>query len=245
MREMQATASREVDHRGALRLMAGSLLPQVTGKHRRDSTSRYRPSGMRVIVVVVVAALAVAVTFAALPQHASARRAAATGGVAVPARHLTASRLSASQARELRDLTPAQEQRLENEIKRGFSQLGFHVGFGASGSATTPGRVSLAAYDWSGGVTWSHAWLTASYANLAAAANRVNGVTSKYRNLFGLVSTVGCGFVGGWIGGMICGELAYGISEIAAELSSLPYITNHGIWAAYYWYGNYWTGGYW
>jgi len=246
MREMQATASRKVYHQGARHLMGSALLQRATGRHHRRSGSqpRHRPSRLRVMTIAVGTALAAAVTIAALPPHAGAPSTPVASGVAVSARHLTAPRLTSLRVREMRDLTTAQQERIESEIKRGFNKLGFHVGFGRSDSAT-PARASLTAYDWSGGVTWNHAWLTASYANLAAAANSVNGFTSKYHNLFGLVSTIGCGFVGGWVGGMICGELAYGISEIAAELSTLPYITNHGIWAAYYWFGGYWTGGYW
>jgi hypothetical protein len=176
----------------------------------------------------------------------AANREAATSNPAVISRLLVnAPKLSTAEIRRLQQLTPADTKSISTEIEKGFSNLGVHVGFGTPGE-TRPTGTTLTSYEWSGGVAWDHAWITASDANLAAVANRVNGFTSKYENLFGLVSTVGCGFIASWVGAMICGEIAYGISTIAAELSTLPPLTNHGVWAAYYWFpGHYWTGGYW
>jgi hypothetical protein len=179
-------------------------------------------------------------------QSGAANGTAATSSRASISRLLTdAPHLTAAEIQQVRQLTPAEAETITTELQKGFAKLGVQVGFGTPDEAQPTGP-TLTSYDWSGGVAWDHAWITASDANLAAVANSVNGFTSKYESLFSLVSGIGCGLIFSPVGGIVCGEIAYGISTIAAELSTLPPLTNHGVWAAFYWWPReYWTGGDW
>ena len=180
-------------------------------------------------------ALALAITFAASPSggmaHAGSRQ-AMSGQPTVTQVHLTAREIS-----ELRNMTPAQAQHLSRELNHVYSKFGMNTGV-----SSQPGQsagISLTAKTWSGGVRWDHAWITASYANLSAAAKAANKVAEFIR-----VAAAACALLDG-IGAVICGALGETIAYFAAKVS-VTSATNHGVWAQYYWTPGYHSpGGYW
>jgi hypothetical protein len=153
--------------------------------------------------------------------------------------HQQAHPLTRADIYQLEHMTPAQAARLDTGLNKVFNRFGFQVGLSTPGTPASSGT-RLVSYDWSGGVRWDHAWVTASYANLAS----VGKVANRYQALYYLAG-VGCTIALGGIGGAICGEIAGGIAGLANGLSGIAPVSNHGVWAAYYWYGNYVTGGYW
>jgi hypothetical protein len=195
-----------------------------------------------------VAGLATAGAIVAFVPHSTptpARSATAASSVAAP-------RLTSVQLSELRNLTPAQASRLNQALENGFSKLGIKAGLGNAQPATA-GEAALTAYDWSGGVSWDHAWVTASYANLAPYVDAAAGTASfinRYTYIYDTVFAGVCWAVAvasGGLGGAVCGALTAWIASAAAGVrGTIAPQGNHGVWAAYYWYPRYYTtGGYW
>lgn len=177
--------------------------------------------------VIAVALLILAVT----SSSAFGRAASAASPARVP-------RLTQAEVRQLQHLTPAEAAKINQELAKAFGKLGIRAGIGRAGAAV-PGQTALASYAWSGGVRWDHVWLTASYADLAAAARSGN----KYATAFELAAPA-CAVIDG-VGAVICAEVAAGVAALASRASFVP-VSNHGVWAAYYWFPyRYVTGGYW
>ena len=189
------------------------------------------------VSLVGVAALFMSVFMAASP--------AAVSSVAAP-------RLTSAEQRELQNLTPDQASRLNQALEKGFSKLGIEAGLG-NGKPAAVGQATLTAYDWSGGISWDHAWVTASYANLAPYVDAVAGTASfatRYAYIYGVLFVGVCAAVGavsGGVGAAICGIETAWIATAAANVhGTLIPQGNHGVWADYYWYPRFYTtGGHW
>jgi hypothetical protein len=180
-------------------------------------------------------ALALAITFAASPTggmaHAGSRQ-ATSGQPTVKQVYLTAHEIS-----ELRNMTPAQAQHLSQELNHVYSKFGMNTGVGSQPGQPT--GISVTAKTWSGGVRWDHAWITASYANLSAAAKAANKAAAFIR-----VAAAACALLDG-VGEVICDALGETIAYFAEKVS-VTAATNHGVWAQYYWTPGYHSpGGYW
>jgi hypothetical protein len=225
---------------------SSKFLPKTVGRHRRR-TSRFGRT-LKVRVVALVAGLATAGAIVAFVPHSAPAHTRST----TTASSVAAPRLTSVELTELRNLTPAQASRLNQALENGFSKLGIKAGLGNPQPATA-GEAALTAYDWSGGVSWDHAWVTASYANLAPYVDVAAGMASfinRYTYIYGTVFSGVCWAVAvasGGLGGAVCGALTAWIASAAAGVQgTIAPQGHHGVWAAYYWYPRYYTtGGYW
>lgn len=220
--------------------MIKRIFDRKTARHRAGP-GRPRVLGRFITGGTAVAAGAVlAVSLTASPGQVTAPNSV---HISAHAMHLTAGEIHS-----LQHMTPAQETAFNQALAAGFGKLGIHAGIGTSPSA---GRgmtgTHLTAYDWSGGVRWDHAWVTASYANLAWVVNdskHLASVSSRYKYIRDVLFVTVCGIVGlvtgGW-GGAVCGVLTAFIADSLDGIGNGRYyaLTNHGIWAQ-----DYWTAGY-
>ena len=168
----------------------------------------------------------------------------AVSSSAAPAVHVPAStRAALAQAHLMDHLTPAQAARVNTALADGFAKLGMRAGLGQT-STSAPTATVLTAYDWSGGADLTHAWVTASYANLAPyvrAVNSVANVITKGSYIRDAIVGTVCLAVGktpvvGVAASYVCGLLAAFIADAAANVHGpFPALTNHGIWGAWYW----------
>jgi len=213
------------------------FLLQPKGRHQRTKNRSgllRRSKVFSSVAIALIVAVVATASFTILSQSGSTARGtrpdAALSQVSSP-------QLTAAQAWDLRHLTATQAAEITTELERAFSKDRIRVGLGTAG-IVVPGQTSLASYDWSGGVSWDHAWLTASYANLAAAARAAN----KAGTVIQLASPA-CGLIDG-VGAVICGVIA-NIIALLVENIHITSQTNHGVWGAYYWFTGQRTGGYW
>jgi hypothetical protein len=223
-----------------------SRSPQPQGRHRLPRRSRLLAAAAlaagssmtsrlaRVGAGIAAAGTAVAlvVTFTVGPSGQAVSHQAASGQPAAMQVHLTASEI-----RELRHMTPAQAQHLSQELSNVYSKFGMNAGVSSQPAAHQ--GITLTAKSWSGGVSWDHAWVTASYANLSAAARAANKVAEFIR-----VAAAACALLDG-VGVAICAALGETIAYFAEHVQ-VTAATNHGVWAQYYWTpGWHSPGGYW
>jgi hypothetical protein len=189
----------------------------------------------RVSIAVISAIVAAAAVITGVPHHTaslSSRAASSQDLMVVP-------QLTLAQTKQLEHLTPAQAAQLTTILDSAFKKFGFRVGVGSSGgtpipeprpisprgNASEPG-VTLTSYDWAAGVQWDHAWVIASYANLASIANNL-----------GVVASVATAFCGKYTGkyGIVCNAIGTLIAWLLGKIHVTNWSNSHGVWAAYYW----------
>ena len=154
-----------------------------------------------------------------------------------PAANAAPVQLTAHEVNELQHLTPAQRQHIDAELDAVFSKLGMEAGIG--NPRTTVTGTQLTSYDWSGGVTWNEAWVTASWADLHAAMTKFHTHAALLAFIAGVAA-----IVTGGLAAAICGVLALGIVGLDADGNFTP-VSNHGVWYAVWWAPPHKQGGYW
>jgi hypothetical protein len=156
---------------------------------------------------------------------------AAVAFIAMPARptsNSTVPRFSGAQVQQLARATPAQRQAIDYALVASFSR---YAKAGA-GPMPAPGQPSLTAKSWSWGITGTHVWIIMSFTDIHNGA--LAGITGDCIAMF-QVAKVG-GFA--WL----CG----GLEQLLAHLSyGYSPESNHGVWAALYWWPPKIQYGYW
>jgi hypothetical protein len=147
---------------------------------------------------------------------------------AQPASNSTVPHFSGSQVQQLAHTTPGQRQAIDHALVASFSRYAK----AGTGPMPTPGHPSLTAKSWSWGITGSHVWIIMSFTDIHDGA--LAGINADCRAMF-LVAKVG---QFSW--------LCSGLNQLLAHLSTgYRPESNHGVWAALYWWPPKIQYGYW
>jgi hypothetical protein len=215
--------------------VSGSLKfrPLPAGRHRLRKGGRAvanQTMAFRAIVVVMSAAVAATVGLVMAPRQAAAPHASPS---AVSRYHAAAPRLTSAEVYKLEHLNHAQAARLSHALDKALGSFGMRAGIG-TGLAIQPG-VKLAAFTWSVGADLTHAWVTASYANLWPYKRAINKVGA-----FADAVSSACGALDGYeIYGQAADEVCDAIGGTIAWLASrvnFPDTGSHGVYATFYWW---------
>jgi len=204
---------------------------KLTARIARTIASRHRGrlAATSIIALAASSALAFSLTSAANITSAPA---------SLPVPHLTSEQVSA-----LEHMNPAQAERFDQALSAALRQFGIRAGL-AAGSPASSG-VELDAREWSVGVNWTHAWVTASYANLwpyKQAINKLGDWADDVDSACGALAGIE---IWGQDAADVCDAMAGTIAWLASRVN-FPDTGSHGVWATFYWVPwGYSQSGYW
>jgi hypothetical protein len=206
-------------------------LADLSGSHtasRRVGGMRHqvRLAGTFMIALTGAAALTLAMT------TPSGRPAVAD---APPAAHLTSAQVNA-----LEHMNRVQAARLDQALGQALGKLGFRAGL-ASGSPD-PSGITL---DWSVGINLTHAWVTASYANLWPYKEAINKLGDWADDVDSACGALAGYEIYGEAADEVCDAMAGTIAWLASRVN-FPDTGSHGVWDTFYWLPwGYSQSGYW
>ncbi len=145
-----------------------------------------------------------------------------------PASNGTVPHFSRAQVQQLAHTTPGQRQAIDHALAASFSR---HAKAG-TGPMPAPGQPSLTAKSWSWGITGSHVWIIMSFTDIHDGA--LAGINADCRAMFAVAKVSQFSW--------LCG----GLNQLLTHLSTgYRPESNHGVWAALYWWPPKIQYGYW